>query len=643
MVSIPSLPVSVPDLEASSSCSAVGDSVLAAAKDALAVSDAAGAGAQSLTWSGVAAEAADHAMTVLTNSIGDAAAALWAVVPELDTYAEAITDLEAQRADLITQRSRLVLDRSSLIMDVNASDDADPSFWLEMRATLLTTGIGAFDLAVSTWSTTLTAAEDAVIAALAAGDTAAEARDFREARPPELQDGIDALVDAGVLPEDMRYSSAAELQAWLTDNPDAADALVNGAAPLTGPALVLSQLISSGASMEEVGAMFAGLDPESAALLATLYPTLVGNTNEVPFDARELANRVKVIDALADERVLLEEMAAQHEKHQGDWDLFGLNNGKLEGPLSDTGKRIALYESILNEGRSILFFEPATHDAEFNRTNDGGIAELHGEINADTKNVGVLVPGTGSQLGNYQGTAGNADEFQAAAGDGTAMISWMGGDFPDTLPFAASSKYSADLAPLLADFSEAVRQETGRAGANDVVTTYLGHSYGGAVVGLAETHGLDADRVVHVESAGTGHDVFSPADLPASQGDVERFSMTAPYDPIAAFQGIQEKEDALGMQDWTAGHGADPDEFDGVVRLHTGNYADGETPMVGVPAHTNVFEKGSDPWKAMLGVIVGGEVELYRTPIVDEDKGVAPVHPVIGWEADGGTYKVGGP
>ncbi|TGO05125.1 alpha/beta hydrolase [Serinibacter arcticus] len=639
VITIPPPPVTVPEMEATSSCSAVGDSVLSAAKDARAVADAAGDGAQSLTWEGMAAEAANHAMTALTNGIGDAASALWAVVPELDAYAEAITDLEARHGELVTLRSQLVSDRDGLVSDVNANDDPGSSLWLQLRATALTVSIEAFGISVQDLSTELTAAEDAVIAALQAGDTAAEAREFRAARPPELQDAVDALVESGVLPEEMRFSSAAELQAWLEANPAAAGALVDGGAPIVGDATTLEQLVASGATIEDIGAVFTGMSGEELALLATLYPSLMGNTNGVPFDARALANRVTIIDALADERVLLEEMGAQHEHHQSDWDWFGANNDTLEGPLADTENRISLYESILNGDRTILFFEPATHDADFTRTYDGAIAELHGAISADTQNVGVLVPGTGSHLGNFNGTAGHADEFQAAAGDGTAMISWMGGDFPNDVA-AANSRHSVDLGPRLADFSEAVRQETGRVGADGATTTYLGHSYGGAVVGLAETHGLDADRVVHVESAGTGHDVFSPSDLPASQQDVQRFSMTAPYDPISAAQGIQSSEESLGVTDYGLGHGADPDEFDGVVRLHTGDYANGE-PLTGLPAHSDVFDKGSDAWTNMLGVIVGGEVETYRTPITDEGAGIGGIDPVLGWNDDGTTYDVG--
>ncbi|PWD51237.1 hypothetical protein C8046_11810 [Serinibacter arcticus] len=651
-ITIPPVPVSVPELEASSSCSAVGDSVLAAAKDARAVADSAGDGAQSLTWEGVAADAADHAMTVLTNEIGDAVSALWGVVQELDAYAETITDLETRHADLVTLRSSLVTDRDALIADAAAVGEDEVSLWLQLRASTLTLSISTFAQTVETWSTELTTAEDAVIAALQAGDTAAEARDFREARPPELQASIDALVDAGVLPEAMRYASAADLQAWLTDNPEAAAGLVDGTAPLTGSAAVLNQLVN-GAMMTNPGAdvsairmqgvhdFFADLDPESAALLATLYPSLVGSTDGAPFDARELANRVKVIDALADERELLEGMEDRHEHHQGDWDLFGRNNDDLEGPLADTRDRIALYESILNDDRTILFFEPATHDSDFNRTYDGGIAELHGEITADTQNVGTLVPGTGSHLGNYDGNASRSESFHNAAPDRLAMITWMGGDLPDSLLDAKGDEWSRDLGPKLAGFSDAVRLEIESSGSS-ASTTYAGHSYGGAVVGRAEAAGLDADRVLHIASAGMGNDIGGPSDYPDSQNDVHRYSMTAPGDPIENFQG-------LDAGSW--GHGADPDTFPGTERLHTGNDAgpDG-APLQGSSAHSDVFNHESDSWNQMLEVFVGGEVETYRTPTYDGPvtypSSRGPVYnwnrSVDGWNDDGSTIDVEG-
>lgn len=48
----------------------------------------------------------------------------------------------------------------------------------------------------------------------------------------------------------------------------------------------------------------------------------------------------------------------------------------------DLKDQLALYESIINEDRQVILFDPL----------NGRIAEVHGEIGPDTKNVGVLVP-----------------------------------------------------------------------------------------------------------------------------------------------------------------------------------------------------------------------------------------------------------
>jgi hypothetical protein len=347
-----------------------------------------------------------------------------------------------------------------------------------------------------------------------------------------------------------------------------------------------------------------------------LYPGVVGNLNGVPFTNRADANTVAVVDALADEQANLADLEERHEHNQGDWDFLGLNNNDLEGPIDDARARIELYESILSEDRQILYVDPS---------GDGAIAELHGEIGPDTRHVGVSVPGTGADLASYQGVADRSNSFVANRPDGDlAMISWMGGDLPDEVvqdaPFA---DYARDLGPRLADFSHDVRLEIDHSAAadHDPSTTYLGHSYGGAVVGTSELSGLDADRVLHVESAGAGHDVHSPGDLPSSQDDVDRYSMTAPGDPIAHVQGSQDAAEWLLEGPWGTpdiGHGADPDSFGDTVRLHTGDTEDGE-PITGSDAHSGVFEQYSDSWTNMLNVMTGGEVTTYREPVYEAD------------------------
>src|SRR5699024_4482 len=222
---------------------------------------------------------------------------------------------------------------------------------------------------------------------------------------------------------------------------------------------------------DKVREFFDSLDGDDAAKLAMLFPAQVGNLNGAPFAHRADANRVAVSGA------------------------------RVEAKATGNQERLKLYNDILANDRQIILF---------NSDGDGKIAELHGAIDADTQNVGTLVPGTGTDMGNYQDTANRSEAFQEKGRNSLAMISWLGGDMPDSvLMNAPSPGYYADgMAADLAGFSDALRQEINHSAAagHSVETAYVGHSYGGATVGAAEQYGLDADRVGHVCAAGMRQD-----------------------------------------------------------------------------------------------------------------------------------------
>lgn len=421
------------------------------------------------------------------------------------------------------------------------------------------------------------------------------------------------LLTLGSVGQDLPPGSvmtADELREFIIANPAVATALQSTVLLGTGPAGTLRSL--TGPFMTTPGGaaavydqrrldardLFAGLSPEHAAILAMTYPSIVGNLPGVPFANRAHANTVNVVAALADERRELADLRDRHEQNQHDWDFLGRNNDDLEGPIGDLERRIALYQSILDGDRTIVFFDPA---------GDGAIAELHGSIDAHTDNVGVLVPGTTADLANYDhDLAPRSRGFQNAdSTGGLTMISWMGGDLPDNVATdAPDPSYSLDLGPRLADFSRDLDLEISRSEGSSARVTVAGHSYGGAVVGRSELSGLVADRVLHIESAGMGHDVDDAGDLPSSQSGVDRYSMTASDDFISYTQGVQ----VGGI-----GHGADPDDFAGTTRLHTGDRVDG-TPNTGISSHSGVFQQNSDAWNNMLAVFRGGEIETYRSP-----------------------------
>jgi Alpha/beta hydrolase len=264
----------------------------------------------------------------------------------------------------------------------------------------------------------------------------------------------------------------------------------------------------------------------------------------------------------------------------------------------DAHRRIAFYEGLLAEvpdptgltatgvERQILAFDPAR----------ASLVELSGDLRRATS-VGVLVPGLNTTIEGSGTKTESVRRFVAAGHGDVAMITYLGGPFPTGdlavgVLHAADPRYALDMAPRLVAFSEDVNRTVDGTG-RSVAVTYIGHSYGGSILGTAERLGLTGDRSIYVEAAGAGVGVGDPGDWHNRNPDVRRYVMTAPGDPIQLVQG------------WPLGpHGADPDTMPGVVRLDTGRRLDG-SPMRGLPAHSDVLNEPSDAWNQILGVITG--------------------------------------
>jgi pimeloyl-ACP methyl ester carboxylesterase len=151
-------------------------------------------------------------------------------------------------------------------------------------------------------------------------------------------------------------------------------------------------------------------------------------------------------------------------------------------------------------------------------------------------------------------------------------------------------------------FSEDVNRVVDATGRN-ISVTYVGHSYGGSILGTAEAMGLTADRTVYVEAAGAGVGVNDPGDWHNENPYVMRFSMTAPGDWIELLQGMPLNP-----------HGADPDEMAGVIRLATGHYDDGRA-MAGPDTHSDVLNEPSTAWRNILAVMTGQPYSMYVDPL----------------------------
>ncbi len=266
---------------------------------------------------------------------------------------------------------------------------------------------------------------------------------------------------------------------------------------------------------------------------------------------------------------------------------------------SDDPRRSAFYRGLLAEvddpdgsgrriDRQILAFDPAR----------SSFVELSGSL-ATASSVAVLIPGMGTTVeGSASDTAAARRMVRATRGE-IAAITYLGGPFPHgdnlavALAQAADPRSALDMAPRLASFSADVDRTvdaTGRA----IPVTYVGHSYGGSILGTAEALGMTADRTLYLASAGAGVGVDDPGDWHNRNPDVLRFSMTAPGDVIELVQGIP-----------GGPHGADPDHMAGVIHLATGDYDSG-WPFAGPQTHTDIVnDPASDSWRNVLAVITG--------------------------------------
>ncbi|WP_448404546.1 hypothetical protein [Mycobacteroides chelonae] len=342
-----------------------------------------------------------------------------------------------------------------------------------------------------------------------------------------------------------------------------------------------------------------------------------GNSNDRPFSERDRINRQNMrdaVDVLQKQNEALKHppvpLTNQGSGYSGASTYYNNGYGNSRPlptvdsqSIEENQKQIDRYNQILGHADTlILAFDPR---------GEGTLVQMVGAMENSTDGVGVIVPGTNSNLMGSESNWNDARNFVDAAkrhGKKISVVSWIGGEFPQGLDHAALPVYEQELAPKLRDFGTALDREIATVGAGrNPPVAFIGHSYGGAVLGEAEHLGLRADRVFYVESAGAGVDVHGPEDWHDPNSVGHRFSMTADGDLIGYEQGTL--------------HGSDTDEMPGVTRLSPGYFhsADrGHQPgekVEGLHSHGDVFAVDSDAFNNMLGVMNGG-VALTRLDAV---------------------------
>jgi pimeloyl-ACP methyl ester carboxylesterase len=242
-------------------------------------------------------------------------------------------------------------------------------------------------------------------------------------------------------------------------------------------------------------------------------------------------------------------------------------------------------------GRQVLEFDPR---------GDGRIVEVVGDLDTATR-IAVIVPGADTTVGNFDTGHGGvlrrspswqACQLQAAAGQGTAVVAWLGYDPPEGIGLAAvRSERAVRGAGALVLFVGAL---LGRR--PDATVVLVGHSYGSVVLGHAARR-LPPQVTDLVSIGSPGMDVGSAAEL----GTAARvWAGSAPDDWTLRLPDLR----VLGL-----GHGRNP------TRGSFGALPLDASTTVG---HDGYFVTGSSSLRALAGIVrsSAGDSPRLRTMTV---------------------------
>jgi hypothetical protein len=401
----------------------------------------------------------------------------------------------------------------------------------------------------------------------------------------------------------------------LLDQADAADAEVvrkinaERPDPGSGFGLVSAKKLAEaevrkqrGKSPKEVKVWWDGLAPEQQEQAIRDYPHLVGWLDGVPAEDRDVANRLRLDRDQASLTRQASDLEAKVNAMQRDPWVSTFELAEVQGKLDTVREKLAGLDTVerrlgkLGGNGFLLGIDPAGDGKAIVAVGNPDLAD----------NIATFVPGTGAGV-NGGGFAGNLDRTEAmsvdaenaAAGERTSVVLWVGYDAPDNPLFNSPfSSYADDAAPDLRRFQGGLRASHEAGDANQTV---IGHSYGTTVIGHAASDGksLDADQVVFVASPGVGVDQAS--DLSLRHGDHSGQNVWA----------TRADNDVIRL---SPVHNNDPVESD----FHGRAFAsDPGSPWHQLDAHGSYWNDGNIARDHMANLIVGNSDAVSRPAAPD--------------------------
>ena len=355
------------------------------------------------------------------------------------------------------------------------------------------------------------------------------------------------------------------------------------------------------ATPEEVHDWWLALSPAQQLAATLVQSRTYGNTDGIPAQVRDLANRKNLPEYREELLGMLENPDAyQPGEEPSTLDMFLADGPDFE--ISEKLRALDALETVIGRGdRQLLLLDPF----------DG--QQLHAAVgigDVDTADhVSVFTPGFTSSvqdsIGKYDSNMSDLQKRAAAQslryGDGgtVATVSWLGYDAPQINEVTDWSR-SVTMPNLartggddLAGFYEGINSSR----TDDPHLTALGHSYGSLTTGYALQHdGTGVDDAVLFGSPGSG--TWDRSDLNVPDGHL--FVAEADDDPVADFGG-------------TAPFGADPSHMDGVdfLSTHERELPDGTTGS-GSSGHSEYLQEETTS-QYNLAVTVAGLPDRQAT------------------------------
>ncbi|KQV69462.1 hypothetical protein ASC64_06340 [Nocardioides sp. Root122] len=557
-----------PELTVTEASGAVLTDVRAAATAVSDVADWARANGAPADFSGSAADAADHAVTVFARDTDAVGAALERGALAIDEFLTSMRQRRSEHDDLMDRRQRLNDDREALLRRIEAATEEQVAT-LQADAADLRARFTAYQQDLQAWRDRVDADEQKAVRALAAVD--------------ELSEGLAAAADP----------SRADTEA------------------------LAAQLRRLGTDTDAVNQWWNGLsDAERNALLIS-DPGLVGNTNGIPTGDRDEANTSAV---QRDIEYLLGLQASGHELSASEQRWLE-NAQSIEKAVAQAGSP---QYAALGVDAFVMAYQPDAFGG------DGIAAVAYGDPDT-ADHTAVYVPGimqdgtqideNGAQALNlYEETVNSMLGEDPPRPGSVSTIAWIGYDSPN---FNPESMWPGALGDSAGDVAHTVTEANAAAGGvalsqfvdglnsthtggNQPHLTVIGHSYGSTTSSYAAAGGMDADSLVLIGSPGASEGVHHASDLNMPAGQV--FVGAADNDPVSWLGG----EDGLlpGTWDDSLGLGADPAQHDfGATNFAVDNgeefHGTGLVTTGFMENHTNYFDVGN-PALANMGDIVSG-------------------------------------